>query len=121
MLKLKKWQFLKVALLSAFAVAGLSFNHVGVGEASSMADTVGSSSNAAQCQAVCVTGLPSKKQNGLLQVERDDEAPDPAAYVAAPVVLALIALTFVVKVLSSLSSWRPPDIIGLSGQRLFYA
>ncbi len=114
MLSLRGLQFLKVALLSAFAVFGLSLNHVALTNTSSMTDMGGHGSSVVQCQGVCNSGLPGNKQEGLLQVERNDESPEPAAYIAASL-LTLVVLTFVVKVLSLLSSWRPPDLVALCG------
>lgn len=120
MLKLKWGHFLKLALLSAFTVFGLGLSHAAAAP-NAMSQMAGHGKNAMQCLGICTTGLPSDQQNGILQVEPDDEVSEPAPYTYALVVLAFIVLTFVVKLLPLLSSWRPSDFVRLYGQYLFYA
>lgn len=115
MLNLRGVQFLKIALISVFVVFGLGFNHVALADAPLITGATSNSSKAMRCKSVCSSGLIDEKQDGLQPFERDDKAPKPVAYIAPPVVLALITLLFVVKILPLLSSWRPPDLIALCG------
>jgi hypothetical protein len=123
MVKIKGLRVFKVLMLTAFAVFGLSFNlsHVASASAASMTDMPGHSSSPTQCQTICTSALPTEKQDRLQQVKRNNESPEPAVYLTASLTLSLIALTFIVKIVTLLSSWRPPDLIKLNGQYLLYA
>ncbi len=121
MLKLHKLQFLKTLLMSSFAIFAMSFAHGTTTNTSNMSGMAGHSTNSIHCSGICNTGLPHEKPDGVLQNERDSKTPQPPFYVSLEVVLALIAMSFVVKILLLLSSWRPPDLTRLYGNYLFYA
>ncbi len=115
-------KFLLITLVSVF---GLSISHVATTSAASMSamNMAGHGAQSGiQCQSSCTSALPVKKQDELLQLRKDDEEPKPQPYYAIMLSAGLLAALFIVKRSASfISSWRPPDILGLCGQRLFYA
>lgn len=115
-------QFLKATFVSFIAVFGLTVTYsVMHTSSSSMEGMEGHSTNSIQCLGICSTGLAAEKQDGILQSEQDNEKDKTAPSFGVTVVLSLILLSFVVKFLFLLSSWRPPDLIKLHGSYLFYA
>lgn len=67
-----------------------------------------------QCQVHCTTAIMSKTTG--IHTDRQDK--EPTAYIpfTLTIVLSLLALSFVVKYLHLLASWRPPDKVLLCGR-----
>jgi hypothetical protein len=107
----------RVLVFTIIATFGLGFSHVSIGADNTMTDgmTASASSMSAQCQTLCMSALPPKKRDELVGIENDDRDPDEYPLFGAAFSLALLPLAFIVKELLRLSSWRPPDLVLLSG------
>lgn len=115
-------KLVQAAVFGTFAIFGMSFSHVTTLDTSMMNDGMADhKANMAQCQSVCMTAIPTEKQSTPTKLKNNDRKPEVLSQYVANISLALLALPFIVKVLFRLSSWRPPDIVTLNGQRLFYA
>lgn len=110
MFTLKKIGLLKSLLAGIALVLGLGFGTTIAGNTMAMSSH---GSTPLLCQADCNPALPTKKEDLLKQVERDEKEPQPAVCFTATVVLALLALPFAVKDIFRLNSWRPPDYVRL--------
>ncbi len=115
MLKLPR--LFQAILVSGFAVFALGFSHLTFSQPS-MAGMEGMSEHtgtAVQCQILCSTAIKTNEQDILANLE--NEVKDPLLITAflSAISLSLLAVTFVVKRLHLLSSWRPPDRILLCG------
>lgn len=117
MYSLKPFRLLQALLLSGFAIFALGFSHLTFAQAPMMGMEGMSehSDSAVQCQSLCTTAIETDAQGVLSNVEKDTKDPLPTGVLLFEIALSLIAVTFVVKHLHLLSSWRPPDRILLCG------
>jgi hypothetical protein len=76
---------------------------------------MGHTKNAAQCQSVCMSAVSGSKQKTPSHLDENDKQPGLTPSFIIATLLSLIGLTFVVKVVHLLSSWRPPDMLALQG------
>ena len=68
-----------------------------------------------------MSALPGNKEE-LLQIQKDDDDPNPQPYYIGLIAVGILAALFVASRSAAFtSSWRPPDLVKLYGQRLFYA
>lgn len=71
--------------------------------------------SAIECHIHCVAAITPKDANPLSS-DRQDKDPTPYIPHATQIVLSLLAVSFVVKYLYLLASWRPPDMVLLCGR-----
>ena len=108
---------LRAFLLSSFVIFAFGFSHLTFGQPSTMGMEGMSehSSSSVQCQIVCTAAIKTDAQGVLTNLENDAKDPLSTATLLGEITLSLLAITFVVKRLHLLSSWRPPDRIILCG------
>ncbi len=113
----KPLRMMQALLLAGFAMFGLGFSHLTFAQPAmrGMEGMSEHSSSSVQCQTICTTVVKTDAQAIVSNLENDAKDPLPFAAFLGLIVLSLIALTFVVKRLHLLSSWRPPDGILLWG------
>ena len=117
MYSLKPLRMIQALILSSFAIFALGFSHLSFGQ-SPMMDMEGMSEHSdspVQCQILCTTAIKTDAQGVLTSLENDAKDPLLIAALLCEVALSLLVVTFVVKRLHLLSSWRPPDRILLCG------
>ena len=114
---LKLSRMVQALLLGGFATFALGFNHLAITQPSmagmeSMSEHSGS---AVQCQILCSIAIKTDEQDILTNLENEAKDSLPTVTILGIISLSLLAVTFVVKRLHLLSSWRPPDRILLCG------
>jgi hypothetical protein len=101
-------------LFSLVAITGASISHLAPSSSMNSMD-MGHIKNAVQCQSVCMSAVSGSKQKAPSDLDENDKQPViTPSFIIAPL-LSLITLTFVVKVVQMLGSWRPPDMLVLQG------
>lgn len=115
MRRLKLLHILQALAFAWFAVFTLGFSHVSASQSTmaGMEHTPGSQASI-QCQILCSTAVILSEENQLLAENKDNNKPPFYLEVAASS-LAVLGLSFVVKRLYLLASWRPPDKVLLCG------
>lgn len=101
-------------MFSLLAVVGASISHLAPSSSMDAMD-MGHAKNVVQCQSVCMSAVGANKQKAPSQLDENDKLPLINSSFIIASLLSLVALTFIVKVLHMLSSWRPPDILALQG------
>jgi hypothetical protein len=108
--------FVQVALFGALAVFGFSFSHTStLRTMAGMSGMEQQATKSAVCQSICMSAVPVSTHAVPLPDEVTDKDPVVLMRLVATASLSLLVLTFIVKQLYRLSSWRPPDIVSLYG------
>ena len=117
MFRQNRLRLLQALLLSGFAVFALGFSHLTVSQSSTigMDGMPNHTGSALHCQILCTTAIKTENQGILANLENNANDPLPVIAFVSTVCLSLLAVTFIVKLLYTLSSWRPPDRILLCG------
>lgn len=109
---LKVLQALIVGCLSLFAFGHIALTSEGMTNMEGMGHEMTSS---VQCQVLCSSAIKSEEVR-FIGIEQKDEDPLPPVTVGLATAAGLFAIGFIVKRLHLLSSWRPPDLVLLSGR-----
>lgn len=110
----KKQSIAQLIVLSVFIVLGISFSHLSLNPSDQMM-SMDTHFNAAVCQSVCTYATATNKDQRLLRTENVDKEPGPFYLTVIGIGVFLISVLYYRK-LYLLSSWRPPDIVLLSGK-----
>ncbi len=110
----KKQSIAQFTILSLFAVLGISFSHLSL-NLSDVTMSMDTHFNAAVCQNVCTYATVANNDQRLLRTEHIDKEPGPFYLTVIVIDILLISVLYYRK-LYLLSSWRPPDIVLLSGK-----
>lgn len=115
---IKLLRILQALALGGVTVFSLWFSHITFTQTSmsgmeSLSDHTASS---VECQILCSTAAKANEHGGLSELKNEAKDPLPIVRLLGSVSLALLTVTFVVKFLHFLSSWRPPDRILLYGR-----
>lgn len=117
MFRLNCLRLLQALLLCGLAVFALGFSHLTLSQTltAGMERTPNHSGSALHCQILCTTAIKTEDQGILANLENRANYPLPVVAFLSTFSLSLLAVTFIVKLLYALSSWRPPDRILLCG------
>jgi hypothetical protein len=104
-------------MLSGFAIFTLGFSHLTFSQSSmtGMEAMANHPRSSVQCQILCTTAIKTGEQGILTNLENEAKDPLPVVTLLVIVSLSFLAVTFIVKRLHLMSSWRPPDRILLCG------
>lgn len=113
----RRFQYLRLALFGLFTLFTFNASHLTIPPSSMAGMDMGqhNSMSPVECKVLCTTAIIAKGPVALLERQQNDNESTELAICIVTALLSALAVSFVVKILISLSSWRPPDRVLLYG------